>query len=47
MMEDEKELNKKTREEIIGAKDRIKSGRFLTHEEIEETFMINKAFKFN
>lgn len=38
MLEDEKELNEKTRIEITEAKKRIRSGRFLTHEEIEKRF---------
>ncbi len=34
MIEDDFELNEKTKEEILDAKKRIASGRFLRHEEV-------------
>ncbi len=38
MIEDNLELNEKTKQELIEARKRIKQGRFITQEEIERRF---------
>ena len=38
MLEDELELNEKTKKEIEEASKRIKSGKFVSHEEVEKEF---------
>ena len=40
MIEDNLELNEKTKKELIEARKRIKSGEFLTQEEVEKMFNV-------